>query len=238
MSVNLTLRESDAFAAIGNALTAFVLAGTSVIRGQQNRVPEPVGADFCVMWPLSRVRLSQNVDTYNDIAFIGSISGNTLTVTQMLEGTIVNGLVIDAADILANTSIVAQLTGNPVGGVGTYKVNNPQSLLSTTMQAGSKNILQSIQFTVQIDVHGPMSADNAHIISTIFRDAVGVDKFTASGFDIASLYCNDPRQMPFIDGEQQQEERWIVEAVLQVNPVISMPQDFASNVVVPIQVVL
>ena len=232
--ITLSITEEDIFTALGNALTNFLPASVAVVRGQQNRVPEPAGTDFVVMWPLLRPRLSQNVDSYADIAFIGSISGLVLTVTQMLQGTLTAGLVLDAANLAANTVLGTQISGSPAGGVGTYNVSPTQNLASTTFQAGSKDIMQPIQFTAQLDVHGPNSADNAQIITTLMRDEYGVSQFNLSGFDIEPLYCNEPRQMPFINGEQQQEERWIVEAVMQANPIVSVPQEFAGSVSVTI----
>jgi hypothetical protein len=35
--------------------------------------------------------------------------------------------------------------------------------------------------------------------------------------------------MPFFNGEQQVEFRWVIEAVLQVNTTVTTPQDFAAN---------
>lgn len=92
--------------------------------------------------------------------------------------------------------------------------------------------LQSVQVTVQIDVYGPNSGDYSQIVSTLLRDAYACDVFEASGFDIQPLYAGDPTQRPFINGEGQYENRWGVDAVLQANPIVSSPQDFA-NVLTP-----
>ena len=34
--------------------------------------------------------------------------------------------------------------------------------------------------------------------------------------------------MPLTDSEQQYEQRWMATAVLQFNPVVTVPQDFAN----------
>jgi hypothetical protein len=94
----------------------------------------------------------------------------------------------------------------------------------------TKSILEPTKVTVQLDVHGPASADNAQVISTLFRDEYAVTAFAATGFDVTPLYADDPKQVPFVNGEQQVEERWIVEAVMQCNPSITVPQDFAASV--------
>lgn len=88
--------------------------------------------------------------------------------------------------------------------------------------------LQPTRVTIQLDVHGPASAENAQIITTLFRSEYATDQFTVSGFDVQPLFAGDPRQMPFINGEQQVETRWVIDAVLQVNPVVTVAQQFAS----------
>jgi hypothetical protein len=89
---------------------------------------------------------------------------------------------------------------------------------------------QPTQVTIQIDVHGPASADNAQIITTLLRDDYACTVFAASGYDIAPLYASDPMQAPFFNGEQQVEWRWTIDAVLQANTVVTMPQDFAATI--------
>jgi hypothetical protein len=68
-----------------------------------------------------------NTVLVNNVQFIGSIATTVLTVTSIIEGKLVNGTVIDAVGITANTSIVAQLTG-VIGGIGTYTINNSQTV--------------------------------------------------------------------------------------------------------------
>jgi hypothetical protein len=95
---------------------------------------------------------------------------------------------------------------------------------------GTRTAMQPTQVTIQIDVHGPNSADNAQIISTLLRDEYASIYFVKNSSGIAPLYAGDPNQIPFFNGEQQVEFRWFIEAVLQVNTTITIPQDFASNV--------
>jgi hypothetical protein len=93
----------------------------------------------------------------------------------------------------------------------------------------------STQVTVQLDVHGPNSADHCQMISQVFRDYYGVDHIDTGM--IVPLYAGDAAQAPFINGESQYENRWVLPVVFQVNPVVSTPQDFASIVnatVIPI----
>lgn len=91
--------------------------------------------------------------------------------------------------------------------------------------------MQPTHFTIQLDVHGPFSMDNAQIISTLFRDQYAVDAFaTANQGDIVPLYADDPRQVPFMNAEDQYENRWIIEANIQVNQLVSsVPQQSANT---------
>lgn len=164
MPVTLSLTESQVCAALRSVLLGILPVGTEVVRGQDNRVPEPVGPDFVVYWPISGVRLSTNIGSYGLDPFP--------TTRQIRVGT---------------------------------------------------------QVTIQLDVHGPNSADNAEIISTLLRDDYACQLFDATGLAVQTLYADDPRQMPFFNGEQQTEDRWIVEAVLQANPVTTVNQDFADT---------
>lgn len=226
MSATLSLTESQTLTALRSFLLSIMPAGLEIVRGLDNRVPEPVGPDFITMTPILRDRLSTNVDGYQDCAFTASISGNVLTVTAMSLGTIIVGATLFGAGVTAGTTITAKGTGT--GGAGTYTVSAPQSVASEAMAAGSKNMMQSMKVTVQLDVHGPKSGDNAVIITTAFRDEYAVDAFSTSGFDVAPLYADEARQMPFLNENQQVEERWVIDCVMQTNPVITVPQQFAQ----------
>lgn len=226
MSVSLSITEVQTLTALRTFLLSVLPSGVEVIRGQDNRVPEPQGANFVEMTPVLRSRLGTNVDTFQDCAFTASISGSTMTVTAMNLGAISIGATVFGAGVAANTTITALGTG--AGGVGTYTVSPSQTISSETMACGSKNMLQPTQVTVQLDIHGPASGDYAAIITTSFRDDFACQSFLSSGFDVQPLYANDGRQIPFLNGEQQIEERYVVDAVMHCNPVIAVPQQFAS----------
>lgn len=235
----ISITEDILFSVVGNFLQS-ILDPTQVpvTRGQANRVAPPVQESYVVMWSITRERISTNIDTENDVAFTGSINGTTLTVTQMINGVITANALLDATGITANTTIVSQLTGTP-GGVGTYQVSQSQTLNATTMQCGTKSLEEPMKVTVQLDCHGSKGADTAQLITATMRDETGTDKFAdatinPTGADISPLYCNDPRQTPFINDSNQYEDRWSVDFVLQVNPVTSYPQDFAGSISVGI----
>lgn len=91
--------------------------------------------------------------------------------------------------------------------------------------------LQPTKFTIQLDVHGTNSADNIQIITTLWRSDYSVDLFASYtfGLDVCPLYHSDPHQMPFINGEQQYENRWVVDLYMQVNATTTVTQQFADQ---------
>lgn len=68
-------------------------------------------------------------------AFTGSISGNTLTVSAIASGAITVGQTITGSGVSSGTTITAFGTGAgiPNNGTGTYTVNIPQTVGSTTI---------------------------------------------------------------------------------------------------------
>lgn len=111
---------------------------------------------------------------------------------------------------------------------------NDSSYTDSGTNPGTRNFEQATRVMIQLDIHGPASADNSAMISTLFRSEYAVDVFKSSGKDISPLYCDDAKQAPFINGENQYEQRWIITAAIQYNPVTAVPQDFADTLEVNI----
>jgi hypothetical protein len=96
-------------------------------------------------------------------------------------------------------------------------------------QDASATNTQSVQVDIQLDIHGPNSPDNTQVILTLFRTEAGVEAFEATGYGVTPLYASDPRQLPFIDGEEQFEDRWTFDLSFQVDFAVTTPQDFATS---------
>jgi hypothetical protein len=87
--------------------------------------------------------------------------------------------------------------------------------------------------TVQLDFYSGPSEGNSSgsafdwcsMIESLWRDDVAVQALAPT---IAPLYTNASRMAPLDDSEDQYEQRWILEAVLQYNPVTSVPTQFAD----------
>lgn len=226
--ISLVPTQDDALEVVRTFFLAVLPAGIEVVLGQDNRVAEPVGPDFVVVTPIRRTRIETNVDAYVDCCFAGSIAGQTLTVASVNYGTLIVGATIFGVAINKPITIVRQM-GGVTGGAGTYLLNAPLTVAPEQMAAGTAALLQPTEVVFQVDVYGPGSADNAQTISTTFRDEFAVDFFRNLNPLVSPLYADDPRQMPFEDDQQQVENRWMIEAKVQVNQAVTVPQQFADE---------
>jgi hypothetical protein len=138
------------------------------------------------------------------------------------------------AGVAAGTLITSQTSGT-TGGIGVYAVSASQSITSRPLAAGVADLIQPTSITVQCDVHGPAAPDNVQIISTLMRSSVLADLLTAGGTGVQALYASDPRETPFINAEQQYEMQWSIDAVLQANQSIRVPQEFTDEAIVVIE---
>lgn len=158
----ISITEDELMDVVGGFTTS-ILGNIPVARGQDNRVPEPLGPNFVIITPILRRQLSttrhENDDTINIIF-----------------------------------------------------VDRPT------------------EAHLQIDIYGPISTDNAQIFTTLFRDSYGTEAMAGTG--VQPLWCDDGRQMPLVNGEEQYEARWMINAVVQINPAVSTPAQFADTVTV------
>lgn len=74
--------------------------------------------------------------TVNGAVVTGAIAGTTLTVSAVTSGSLVGGNSITGTNVLTGTQVVSQLSGT-AGGIGTYSVNQSQTVASTTLTAGA-----------------------------------------------------------------------------------------------------
>lgn len=232
MPISLSPNQADIQAALRSFLLEVLqgVDGLEVVEGQDNRVPEPKPSEYVVMTPTRRARLATNLDSYADTLFTGSIAGTVLTVSAVAHGTVKVGATLFGAGLVAGTKIAALGTGT--GGVGTYVINNSQTVASGPIASGAMAVTQPTEVWMQLDVHSADLAngsDMAQSIATMLRDQFAVDFFAGVNPAISPLYAEEPRQLPFESGESQYESRWVVEVVLQADQVYSgIPQQFAA----------
>lgn len=225
------VRPAQSVASALDEQPVLISTGVPVLRGQANRVPEVAQEDFVIMTPVGRVQLGTNEDTFEDVSFMGSVAGDLLTVTDMIIANPIQvGQLLMGTGVIPGTLVWEYGTG--VGGVGTYRVRPAQTLGSRKLASGGAHYRQPVQYTLQLDVHGPSGAEVVQVIATLMRDLVGVRRLRELLPAASPLYCGDPRQVPFINAEQQYENRWTVDLVLQVDETLRLPQDFADDLVI------
>lgn len=106
-------------------------------------------------------------------AFTGSISGSTLTITSAYAGQLAIGQNITGAGVAALTRITGFITGT--GGIGTYIVDTPQTVASTTVMVSA--------------YHASISGLSVHGNS---QNITGVSIFASfwTMNDVEVTYCN------------------------------------------------
>jgi len=81
-------------------------------------------------------RYTWRISNPSSAYFVGSISGTTLTVTQVKKGTIAPNQSLFGVGLTSETVILNQLTGT-TGGIGTYQVNISQTETSEIMNSAA-----------------------------------------------------------------------------------------------------
>lgn len=95
---------------------------------------------------------------------------------------------------------------------------------------GARETTRSTQVGVFVNFFGAAATDNAQIFNQLFQDLYGCDFLRP--YAVQPLWCDDGRQMPLIDSEKQYAQRWMIRALMQINPTISTSQEFADTVTI------
>jgi hypothetical protein len=93
---------------------------------------------------------------------------------------------------------------------------------------------QGQQVDIQLDCYGPDASEWSDILTTLLRDNIGC---LALAPTCQPLYADDPIRGPLTNAEAQYEDRFIVTARIQYNPVVTTAQDYAT-VVGPVDVMV
>lgn len=83
------------------------------------------------------------------------------------------------------------------------------------------------EMRIQLDIHGALGSDYANLIGLLFLDDFAVRAMAPYG--VAPLHANEGHQVPFKNGEDQYENRWVMIVTLQINPSVSTPMEFADT---------
>ncbi len=258
-----TISQTEERTLIGlrSFLLAVLPAGTEVIKGQVNRVAEPIGPDFVVMTPLMQPRLGTNETTYlfGANTFVASVAGTTMTVyPDSPESYLTND--DRPPEIVTNDS------GQPVTNDSPEPLVLASSLTSgTSVRIGSGAVIVAqltgtpggpgtYQVTPAQDVDPVVVYDGARLDLVPVEYVIQLDihgprsgdatrvieglfrsEYAVDLLDpygVAPLYCSDPRQAPFVNDSNFVEYRWSMDAHCQANPSIGTPQEFMQEVVV------
>ena len=232
-----TPNESTIHANVVSFLGA-ILPGLEVISAYDNRVPEPSAPDFAIISTTARRPMCTPVEAWCDVAFTGIVSGNTLTASNFHFGLIDlsngNQPPCWGVGVVDGTPTLSQTSGTP-GGAGVYALGGaPQTAGPVLMAAGEIVIVQPTEVTLQLDFHSNVGdgADQAQAFATMFRTLQAGDLFRSYANNVGILFCEDPRLIPFVNAEQEWEQRWVVLAHLQANQAIPWPQQFFSAMTV------
>ena len=137
-----------------------------------------------------------SLDPHGDVCgFIGSVSGNVLTVTAMSFGTIVLGVPIHGVAIDPTSLIIESQLSGATGGAGTYRLNTSASVASSYISFGMLDLFYSQVWnfaTAQgygLDVWGRIvgvsrliTLPPSMLVNFGFEESVGVQPFGQAPF--------------------------------------------------------
>ncbi len=103
--------------------------------------------------------------------------------------------------------------------------------VSTYDASAARAVMMPTQYTIQIDCYGPLSSDWATTLTAMWRDPYGCEML---GPTMQPLYSDDPSQMGLVDGEDEYQQRWMISAILQFNPVVTVAQQYADALLVDV----
>lgn len=224
----ITPTQLDIRTAMAGFLAAVLPTEVEIIIAQENRVSEPAQPTFVIITFIRFDRLRTNIDASADVRFTGRITGTALTVSSISYGVIKVGAQVFGDGVAADTRIIS-------GSGLNWQVSKSQNLSSRVLSSGARAMQQGADCVLQLDFHDAgdgVASDLVQIVSTTYRDAFAAQWFKEHHPDlpIAPLYCENPRQAPFINESLQYEWRWILETHLQVDQTVSMPQQYADVV--------
>ena len=102
-------------------------------------------------------------------------------------------------------------------------LRRPLSTNRETRDDNSRTVSRPEQMSFQIDCYGQGSSELAEMLNVLYRDVYACDLFDSFGFSDAPLYAGDIQQAPYVNGEDQYENRYTFEIELQINSRVTVP---------------
>lgn len=114
----------------------------------------------------------------------------------------------------------------------------PSGWVPGASNPGLLTLRRSEEWVCQLDFYGPGASDAARLVNLLVRSDYAFATFVAQTPEVlAPLYATPSKQLPFINDSNQYEPRWMFEFHAQYNPVVEIPQDFATSLeVTPVNV--
>lgn len=223
----LSPTQSDVQKALREFLLNVLPAGIEVISADDNKVPPPSAQTYVEIRTLRGDRISTNVDESADVRFTASIDGPKMTVTSVQLGALAPGAAVFGVGVAIGTAIDSQASGTP-GQEGLYAVSVAQTLAPRTLSAGTKTVTESWLHVFQVDFHSVdlTSGDMARVFSSLMRDDYATTFFAGKNPAISPLHADEPRYLAFMNDQQQYERRWMVEAHVQADQTVAVPQQY------------
>lgn len=81
----------------------------------------------------------------------------------------------------------------------------------------------------QLDFYGPDSQNWANVVAILARTEKACEIFASYGAGILPVNAEDPKQLPFVNGEEQYEQRWMVTLVTAIEQSITTTQESATS---------
>lgn len=97
---------------------------------------------------------------------------------------------------------------------------------------GESTIQTSKLYMMQLDFYGDMAFDRVTQCATMWRSQYTTNKLQAT----QPLYANNPRNMEFVNEQDQYEKRFLLEIALQYNPYYTYAEQ--SDTVVSVDITL
>lgn len=91
---------------------------------------------------------------------------------------------------------------------------------------GTRKVQSQSKLMLQVDCYGELAANWSIALTRLFRDPFGCKELAPI---CEPLYATVARMMPLVNGSMQYERRYMFEAFVQYNPVITVSQEFADS---------
>ena len=102
--------------------------------------------------------------------------------------------------------------------------------ISYDSDAGIESHARTTRWRCQLDFYGLNAYDMASVISMAFRFEWACSAFKSLGYPVYPVAGREPRQTSFVNSESNFEERWSVDVEMMIDPVVTLPRDFFSDV--------